>query len=251
MDDQRHQRPAVDHGRRETIDGTAYDSADGVTVVDSNAGQVGAGGTVGVDGLTLDRIDRPELELDGTGIAGDGLVIDAGNVTVQNLALNSFGTSAWDAQIQVNTTVTGAAGEAVITGNLIGTNADGTDAGGNERFGLLVNGAATISNNYIGYIEVNGIGMSEYNNLLINAEQVNFISNEIAFSNFTGGSADAISDVSSNALISGNYIHGYIDNGLTAGSTRGKAIELWYGAPGRADREQHHRRHALGRDRHQ
>jgi hypothetical protein len=215
-----------------TIDGTAYSNADGVTVLDANPGQVGAGGTVGVDGLTLDRIDRPELEMDGGGaLAGDGLVVDAGDATIQNLALNRFGTSAWDSQIKVSNTVSAAAGEAIITGNLVGTNADGSDSGATERLGILVHGAATITNNYIAYIESNGVAMSSFNNGIINTEQVNFINNEIAWSNFTGSSADGISDVSDNAVIRGNYVHDYT-GAQPAQSYRGKAIEMWYDTQG-------------------
>ena len=56
-------------------------------MLDTNAGQVGIGGFVGVDSLVLDRIDRPELELDGAGSLpdddlDDGLVVGAGNVTI-------------------------------------------------------------------------------------------------------------------------------------------------------------------------
>jgi parallel beta-helix repeat protein len=215
-----------------TIDGTAYSSADGTTILDTNAGQVGAGGTVGVDGLALDRIDRPELELDGAGaFGGDGLVVDAGNATIQNLALNRFGTGSWDAHIHVNNTVTAAAGEAIITGNLVGTNADGSDSGGNEFIGILVHGAATITNNYVAYVESNGVSMSSFNLGIINTEQVNFINNEIAFSNFTGSSADAISDVSDNALIRGNYIHDHT-GAQPAQAYRGKAMEIWYDVQG-------------------
>ena len=77
-----------------TVNGTAYSSADGdVTIVDPNPGQVGTGGTVGVDGLTLDKVTRPVLELTGgNAFTGEGLEIDAGYVTLSGLAVNGFGT---------------------------------------------------------------------------------------------------------------------------------------------------------------
>jgi hypothetical protein len=65
-----------------TIDGTAYSSADGVTVLDSNAGQIGSGGTVGLgadgvlgtgDDVTIAQFDRTELEL--IGVATDTFVL--------------------------------------------------------------------------------------------------------------------------------------------------------------------------------
>ncbi len=147
-----------------TIDGTAYYNTSGVwgpagvTVRDTNTGQVGTGGLVGVDALTLDKVNRPELELTrGGAFAGDGIAVSAGAVTVKNLAVNSFNGS----QIYVSSAVTAGAGQAIITGTLVGTHADGTDAGGTENYGIRTNGAATISNNYIGYVEGNAVMMSD------------------------------------------------------------------------------------------
>ena len=111
-------------GAGTTIDGTAYGYTEGVvgiTVRDDNAGTVGTGGTVGVDGLALSLIDRPELELSGgNAFTAPGLHITAGQVTIEDLAINGFGNTMDSNQIQVDSTVTAAAGQAVITGNLIG-----------------------------------------------------------------------------------------------------------------------------------
>jgi uncharacterized repeat protein (TIGR01451 family) len=212
-----------------TIDGTAYSSADGVTVNDVNPGQVGTGGTVGVDGLTLDLIDRPELELNGgNAFTAPGLVVDAGTITISNLAMNGFGTNPLDAHVLINATVTAAAGEAVITGNLIGTNADGSDAGWTERLGIYTNGATTITNNYIVYIEGNGVMTSAAWSGSPNAEQVNFINNEVAFIQYAAGLfGDAVSDIADGAVIRGNYIHDYVGS-PTAEPNLGKGIEFWY-----------------------
>ena len=46
-----------------TIDGQAYSATNGTTVVDSNAGTVGAGGTVGVGAVPLATVNKPELEI--------------------------------------------------------------------------------------------------------------------------------------------------------------------------------------------
>ena len=115
-----------------TIDGTAYSAVDGTTIVNTNVGQVGSGGTVGVNVLTLDRVNRPELEIRGFATSGAGITIDASSGTVRDLAINGFsasdGTPLAGAQIVVTSNST-AAGQAVISGNLIGTAADGTSPG--------------------------------------------------------------------------------------------------------------------------
>jgi uncharacterized repeat protein (TIGR01451 family) len=77
-----------------TIDGTAYSSTNGTTVSDTNAGFVGAGGTVGVSALTLPSVSKPELEIfDNAGI-GVGLDLQAANSAVRRVAIYGFGTIA-------------------------------------------------------------------------------------------------------------------------------------------------------------
>ena len=215
-----------------TINGTAYSTADGVTIVDPNPGQVGAGGTVGVDGLTLDEVSRPVLELTGNNaFAGEGLEVDAGDVTISGLAVNGFGTDGsggtYDgAQIRVDPAVTAAAGQAVITGNLVGTHADGTNAGLLEYVGIWTDGAASISNNYIAYITGNGVMMSDAYLGDTNLQPVSFVDNEVAFTNYFDTN-DAVSDISNGALVEGNYIHGYVGT-PTPQADLGKGIEIWY-----------------------
>ena len=218
-------------GANTTIDGTAYSHFDGTVVADTNAGQAGTGGTVGVDGLTLDRVDRPELELSGgNAFTAPGLHVTGGAVTIQDIAIHGFGDNMDSEQIRIDATVTAAAGEAVITGNLIGTNADGTDAGTSENVGIFTNGAASITNNYIAYIENNAVMASLAWQLMPNVEQVNLINNEIAFNQFTGGfTGDMVSDVPSNAVIQGNYIHDF-QGPVTLDIRQGKGIEIWYEA---------------------
>ena len=77
-----------------TIDGTAYNAAVNGAVRDDNPGLLGAGGTVGVDGLALSQVARPELEIqDGVpgGAVSKGLDIDANNTTIRALAVWGFG----------------------------------------------------------------------------------------------------------------------------------------------------------------
>ncbi len=215
-----------------TLDGTAYSSTDGVTVVNSNAGQVGTGGTVGVDALTLDRVNRAELELRGGNLfAGAGIDINAGNAIVRNFAINGFGALFDGDQIRVGSSVTGASGQALITGNLIGVRADGSLSATTEDVGIRLNGAATITNNYIAYVNNNGVMMSDAWNGTPNTQQVNFINNEVAFTSFTSGTSDAVSDIANGAVIRGNYIHDYLGS-PASNPALGKGIEVWYQAQG-------------------
>ncbi|HYH87567.1 MAG TPA: hypothetical protein VEX60_19080, partial [Pyrinomonadaceae bacterium] len=76
-----------------TFDGTAYNNSNGTSLLDTNAGSLGAGGTVGVGGLTLSQVQRPELEVLGGGGIAVGLDLQASNSTVRRLALRGFGTT--------------------------------------------------------------------------------------------------------------------------------------------------------------
>ena len=224
-------------GANTTIDGTAYYSTSGVwgpagvTVRDANAGQVGTGGTVGVDGIALATVARPELELAGGNLfTGPGLRVAGSSVTIQNLAVNGFGATMDSNQIQVDATVVGLANRAVITGNLVGTNADGTNpgAGTRENVGIFTNGAALITNNYVAYIENNGLMMSLAWLGTPNTQPVTVTGNEIAFNQFLAGfTGDAVSDVPSNAVVTGNYIHDF-QGPVTLDVRQGKGIEVWY-----------------------
>ena len=69
-----------------TIDGTAYDSANGTTVRDDDTANLGTGGTVGVDGLVLLTLD-PELEIVADSSARKiGLEIKADDATIRGLS---------------------------------------------------------------------------------------------------------------------------------------------------------------------
>jgi hypothetical protein len=219
-----------------TIDGTAYYATSGVwgpagtTVRDTNAGSVGSGGTVGVDGLALATVARPELELAGNNsFAGAGIAISGGNAIVRNIAINGFA-GAMVGQIDVSSAVTGVAGQATITGNLVGVNADGTNAGTTELVGIKTNGAVTITNNYVAYIENNGVMMSDawQGPAFRNVEQVNLVGNEIAFNQYLAGfTGDLVSDVPDDAVVTGNYVHD-LQGAYPLDVRLGKGIEIWY-----------------------
>jgi len=75
-----------------TIDGKAYSFTDGVTLRDANPGVLGAGGTVGVGGLTLPKVSRPELEIVASGGRAIGLDLQASTAAVRGIAISGFGT---------------------------------------------------------------------------------------------------------------------------------------------------------------
>src|SRR5262249_43817947 len=77
-----------------TVDGTAYALADGTTLADTNPGQLGTGGNVGVDALAPIAVDRPELEVRdvrATQILAFGFDVRASNATIRRLAVYGFG----------------------------------------------------------------------------------------------------------------------------------------------------------------
>ena len=131
-----------------TIDGTSQ----ATNVGDTNAGFLGAGGTVGVDGLTLSQVARPEIELrDGAAVAR-GIDINAASVTVRGLAIYGFTDNIYVENVS----------GALIEGNVLGTAADSfTDPGAGVRtdnYGVhVVNGdGGILRNNLIGYSALGG-----------------------------------------------------------------------------------------------
>ncbi len=132
---------------------------DGITqtlnVGDTNAGALGMGGFVGVDGLGLSTVEAPEIQIvDGTANLGTGLQIAAADAVVRGIAIYGFGNTPSDpeADIVVDST-TGA----LIEQNLIGTGASGfTDPGvgarsGNYNVRLWGSANGTLRNNLIGF----------------------------------------------------------------------------------------------------
>ncbi len=78
--------PAIS-GAKTILDGTTQT----VNVGDTNAGVQGTGVSVGVDGLVLKQIPKPEIEIsDGAGLT-TGLDIQASNVTIRGIAIYGFG----------------------------------------------------------------------------------------------------------------------------------------------------------------
>ena len=174
--------PAIT-GADTTIDGTAYDPANGTTMLDSNTGMLGAGGPVGVGAVGLAQVARPELEIvDGAAanVIGVGLDVAAANVAIRDLAIYGFGDGTGTGNATGNVRVQGEAYDGVvITGNVIGAGASSfTDPGAlarSERHGIYIDAAdgGTIQGNLIGFTGYSGIDMrSTWNNWLIEGNEI-------------------------------------------------------------------------------
>ncbi len=114
-----------------TIDGTAYDFRDGVSIKDTNPGTIFRSGLsvgTGIDGIpntgdepTLPAYDKLELEIDLNNV-NDGFFITGDNVTIKRIALvHTVDNGDTYGAINYNTGKSG-----VIEENIIGAHADGS-----------------------------------------------------------------------------------------------------------------------------
>ena len=148
-----------------TIDGRAYVAADGVTIRDTNTGQLGTGGTVGIDAVVLAKVDKPELEIQGdrTGTpVSTGLDVGANSATIRRVSIYGFGNGVFNnnhANIGVRTGISGA----VVDNNVVGAGAGAfTGPGAANRTdgaNILLDGGinGTVNNNLIGFATGQGI----------------------------------------------------------------------------------------------
>jgi hypothetical protein len=209
-----------------TIDGTAYEAADGVTVRNTNAGQLGAGGTVGTGGFVLGQVERPELEIQGDrtvpagSVVAAGLDINANDATVRNVSIYGFGRGLFNnnfANIVVRSGVSGT----LIESNIIGSGAASfSDPGAASRTSganiLLDNsGSATIRDNLIGF--ASGQGIWGYNT----ATALTITRNEIRGNVLGGANFIAGIDIDAGAshTISQNRITGQSGPGINLNGT--------------------------------
>ena len=138
-------------------------------VGDTNPGQLGSGGTVGVDALALGRVSAPEVELrDGASLAL-GLDLQAASLTVRAIAIGGFGNATGsnnDADLRVGAAASGA----LIERNVIGARATSfADPGAAARSGgdhvRAVGGAnGVVRDNLIGFGAGNGIALTAGSN---------------------------------------------------------------------------------------
>lgn len=144
-----------------TLDGTSQTTNIGNT----NSGNLGTGGTVGVDNSTLSTVARPEIQIsDGASNLTLGIDLQAASATVRGIAIYGFGT-ATNNDANANIRVGTAATNVLIEQNIVGTTASFfTDLGAGIRSGgdnirLVGASSATIRNNLIGYSASKGIGV--------------------------------------------------------------------------------------------
>jgi GEVED domain/SdrD B-like domain/Right handed beta helix region len=148
-----------------TIDG----STQSTNVGDTNAGQVGSAPTVGVTGMSVPRVNRPEIVIDGRNLTNStnadqyaitlnanysilrGLAVYGGKGNYASSTQGDSGAIRVGSTLGTNVTLAGAA---IIEQNLIGTFADGSDPGStlqNQRYGTICFGACEIKNNFLAF----------------------------------------------------------------------------------------------------
>ena len=143
------------------IDGTLQTT----NVGDNNSGTQGTGGTVGVDGLSLSTVNKPDVQLSAArGTVAIGIDINANNTTVRGLSIFGFGTAPntnGSANIEIETGIIGV----LIEKNFVGSSASAfADPGATTRSlgdNIRSVGAknSTVQDNLIGFSEGKGIAI--------------------------------------------------------------------------------------------
>ncbi len=228
-----------------TLDGTAYDAQNPLSLRDTNPGVLGTGGTVGVDGLPLPQTPRPELALDfsaQTNASGTaGIRVEAQNTTIRRLSL--YGQRGFSTGGQAAIFVT-SAGQATLEELVVGALPDGSDpasvgAQQNRRYGVRLEGRATVRGSFFAY---NGYAIV-LNGPSAQGSQIE--GNEFAHngpnSTSTEGAADGDTVAFWNSgtawttptVFRGNLVRDVREvSGGGAGADRGKGLELWHSGTG-------------------
>jgi len=164
-------------GAETTLNGTAYSNVDGATILDPNAGILGATSKVGLgadgkpntgDEAPLSGVAAPELEIVPATAINYGIDINANTVAVQALALSGFGTNSLPTGVTNfgetgNIILRNGVSNVTLTQNVLGSKANafadpvtGRTVGSNIIF---AGSAATVSidHNLIGFAGDSGI----------------------------------------------------------------------------------------------
>ena len=196
-----------------TLDATTQTA----NVGDTNAAVLGTGGTVGADGLVLNKVAGPEVEIRGSGTLANGIQIQANNVIICGLAINGFGTASGQAGIRIDDTYTGT----LIEKNILGSTATSfSDPGAASRnwAGIDTEGgdSGTIQNNLVGFSRQVGLTLQVgSNNWTVNG-------NEIRDNGLDTTNGDGIAmDTSSTNSFTGNLVTGTSSQGIVVGTTTG------------------------------
>jgi uncharacterized repeat protein (TIGR01451 family) len=151
--------PAIS-GPDTIIDGTTQT----LNVGNLNAGLLGTGGTVGVDGLTLPQLERPEVQLLGTSTLAVGLDAQVNNTTIRGLAIYGFGNKPntnSEANIRIGNNFSGT----LIEQNMLGSPASSFNCPGagalsqGDNIRSIGGDSGTIRNNLIGCSAGKGMGI--------------------------------------------------------------------------------------------
>ena len=200
------------------VDGTTQTT----NVGDTNAGSLGTGGTVGVDGLALGTVSRPEVQIgDGAGL-GIGLDLAAANVAVRGLAVYGFGNapgSNSDADLRIGAAASGA----LIERDVIGTPATSfADPGAVARSGgdhvrAIGAGSGIVRDNLIGLGAGSGVSLTAGSN------GWQLTDDEIRGNTIGNGARSGVSiEASGTATLTGNLITDHdgaaVDLATTTGS---------------------------------
>lgn len=198
-----------------TLDGRSYNLNSPLSILNPNSGSVGTGGSVGIDGISLNTFERKELEVDLNDVGNNALSINStGAVVLRHFALFNNTRSVSLANIAGGT----------IENNMIGTRADGTDPTGLNQsdLGILITGSGSqtplIQRNYIAYTKDSGV-RSENGNATIQ-----FTKNEVYRAGSSANNADGLEGIGTWSITQ-NLFH---ENGKSNGSDvyGGSGIEI-------------------------
>lgn len=151
-----------------------------LNIGDTNAGTVGETFSVGVDGLSVKPVNRPEIALDCSSVPAISgapeycMTVSGAGAYVRGFAFYGANTGSLtepSAALFVAST-----GSANISGNVFGAMADGSEPvwlKQNRRMGLMVEGSAAVGENYFAY---NGYGVAFSGASAINSS---FIANQM------------------------------------------------------------------------
>ena len=182
---------------------------------DTNNGQMGTGGTVGVNALAFSKVNRPEIEVSVANSLATGLDLNADSLGVIGIALHG-------SQLRVGNAT--AVRNLQILSNLIGITATTVgDPGGtayNPDFGILIRGTSygLVRGNLIGYAGNSGLSYSGG----ANTAGLKVVRNEFVQNGYrvTGGDAITLGD----QVMTGPVVVAY--NLITTSNSDGLQFEI-------------------------
>ena len=199
-----------------TIDGTTQTDNIGNT----NNVTLGTGGNVGVDSVLLGQLNGPEVEIRDGAALGNGLLLQANDLTVRGLAILGFGSGDTTVAISVDGNVVGIS-NFLIENNVLGATAtsfiDPGTALRNEISVNVFNGAfdGTIQNNLVGFAKRRGIWLQGGDLSIVSGNEVKDNGLET-----DDGDGIALASSSDNVTVSENLITGSSSQGLVVTSSK-------------------------------